>query len=352
MSFALTRYDAACRAVAEAKSVDEAKELRDKAEAMRVYARQAGNHQLQVDAAEIRMRAERRLGALIRLQWKTEGKASGRPKISSGTEQISKITLASVGVDRKLSSRAQKFAAIPEAEFEAMLGGWRERIEFENERVTTNLLKAGAKNLSRMEKEVALAEKIRASAAEIGQGQYGVIYADPPWRFEPYSRQTGMDRAADNHYPTMMLEEIAALAVPAADDCVLFLWATAPMMPQALQVMEAWDFEYKSQVIWVKNRIGTGYWARNKHELLLIGTRGDVPAPEPGTQPESVITASVGVHSAKPDLFYELIENLFPTLPRIEMFSRRSRREWAVWGAEALPAHDPDTGEITEGAAQ
>ena len=76
---------------------------------------------------------------------------------------------------------------------------------------------------------------------------FGVIYADPPWRFEPYTRDTGMDRAADNHYPTMTLDEIKALDVPsiAAEDCVLFLWATAPMLPQALEVMTAWGFTYK-----------------------------------------------------------------------------------------------------------
>ena len=90
-----------------------------------------------------------------------------------------------------------------------------------------------------------------------------------------------MDRAADNHYPTSELEEIKALPVAsiAAPDCVLWLWATAPMMPQAVEVMTAWDFTYKSQIIWAKDRMGLGYWVRNKHELLLIGTRGDIPGP-------------------------------------------------------------------------
>jgi hypothetical protein len=102
---------------------------------------------------------------------------------------------------------------------------------------------------------------------------YGVIFADPPWRFEPYSRITGMDRAADNHYVTMALDEIKALPVPAAPDCVLFLCATALMLPQALETMAAWGFSYRTHLVWVKDRVGTGYWARNKHELLLIGTR-------------------------------------------------------------------------------
>lgn len=195
--------------------------------------------------------------------------------------------------------------------------------------------KAAVKGQSRQAKEAALAENIRAAASSLGEKLYGVILADPPWRFEPYSRSTGMDRAADNHYPTMDLEEIEGLAVPAASDCALFLWATAPMLPQALSVMKAWGFTYKSHVVWAKDRVGTGYWARNKHELLLIGTRGNIPAPEPGTQPESLITAPVGAHSAKPEQFHEIIERIYPTMPRLEMFSRAERDGWDAWGAEA-----------------
>jgi N6-adenosine-specific RNA methylase IME4 len=195
--------------------------------------------------------------------------------------------------------------------------------------------KAAAKGQTRQQKEAALAENIRAAASRLGEQRYGVILADPPWRFEPYSRTTGMDRAADNHYPTMTLDEIEALSVPSASDCVLFLWATAPMLPQALSVMQAWGFTYKSHLIWVKDRLGTGYWARNKHELLLIGTRGGIPAPEPGTQPESAISAPVGAHSAKPEQFHEIIERLYPTVPRLEMFARAQRDGWDAWGAEA-----------------
>jgi N6-adenosine-specific RNA methylase IME4 len=132
--------------------------------------------------------------------------------------------------------------------------------------------------------------------------KYGVIYADPEWRFEVYSRDTGMDRAADNHYPTIgpMRSARGPVGDIAADDCVLFLWATVPMLPDALRVMAAWGFEYKSHAIWKKDRIGTGYWFRNQHELLLVGTRGNIPAPAMGTQFESVIDAPVGKHSAKP----------------------------------------------------
>jgi N6-adenosine-specific RNA methylase IME4 len=196
-----------------------------------------------------------------------------------------------------------------------------------------------AKTLIKQERRAArerdLADKIRA----LPDKRYGVILADPPWRFEPYSRVTGMDRAAENHYPTSPLAEIKALDVEsiAAADCVLFLWATAPMLPQAIEVMEAWGFAYKTCAVWSKDRIGTGYWFRNKHEILLVGTRGHVPAPAMGTQWPSLILAPVGRHSEKPEAFSEMIESYFPTLPKIELHARGvvSRPGWDVWGLEA-----------------
>jgi N6-adenosine-specific RNA methylase IME4 len=144
-----------------------------------------------------------------------------------------------------------------------------------------------------------------------------------------------MDRAADNHYPTMTLDDLLVLPVPAASDAVLFLWATVPMLPEALDVMAAWGFAYKSHYVWVKDRIGTGYWTRNQHELLLIGTRGDIPAPAPGEQYASVVSAAVGEHSAKPAMFAEMIEEMFPNLPAVELFARGPRLGWTVWGNEA-----------------
>lgn len=148
-----------------------------------------------------------------------------------------------------------------------------------------------------------------------------------------------MDRVADNHYPTMSFDEIKALiipVIPVAPDCVLFLWATVPMLPQALDLMAAWDFAYKSHCIWAKDRIGTGYWFRNKHELLLIGTRGNIPAPAMGTQWPSLIEAPVGKHSAKPECFLDMIDAYFPTLPKIELFRRGPARfGWDAWGNEA-----------------
>jgi N6-adenosine-specific RNA methylase IME4 len=197
--------------------------------------------------------------------------------------------------------------------------------------------KGSTKAERRAERELELASAQTALPSQ----RYGVIVADPEWRFEPYSRDTGMDRAADNHYPTSVTEMIAGRDVPsiAADDSVLFLWATVPMLRDAWNVMEAWGFEYKSHMIWDKVHIGTGYWFRNRHELLLVGTKGDIPAPAMGDQFSSVMTIARKEHSAKPEQFLELIEQYFPNLPKIELNRRGPPRAgWDAWGNEAKAA--------------
>lgn len=164
-------------------------------------------------------------------------------------------------------------------------------------------------------------------------GPFSVIYADPPWKFASNSAAKP-GRNAMRHYPTMPTAEICALHVPAAKDAVLLLWATSPMLPQALGVMAAWGFKYKSQAVWVKSRIATGYWARNRHELVLIGTRGRIPCPKPTLFPDSVIEAPTREHSRKPTEVYERIEAAFPDLSKLEMFARSQREGWAVFGNE------------------
>ena len=172
----------------------------------------------------------------------------------------------------------------------------------------------------------------------VRHSQFGVIVADPPWRFHVWAEESGSGRSASAHYPVSDLDAIKTLDVRSisADDAVLFLWAPAPMLPQALEVMAAWGFAYKAHVVWLIDKLGLGYWARSKHELLLIGTRGDVVAPAPGTQWPSVIEAPTGKHSAKPEIFLDTIDSLYPNLPKIELYRRgKARPGWIAWGAEA-----------------
>jgi N6-adenosine-specific RNA methylase IME4 len=169
--------------------------------------------------------------------------------------------------------------------------------------------------------------------ARVGKRTFDLVYADPPWQYDFSETQ---ERAIENQYPTMTVDEICALPISdvVGEDCVLFLWATAPKLPEAMQVMEAWGFEYRTQMVWVKDRVGMGYYVRNQHELLLIGKRGDVPVPRENVRPSSVLHAPRAEHSRKPDEFYEAIEAMYPDLEKVELFCRRPREGWAVWGLE------------------
>lgn len=167
-------------------------------------------------------------------------------------------------------------------------------------------------------------------APAIPVGPFAVICADPAWP----SGSPDSAKAPENHYPTMEIEAIKRLRPDAADDAVLFLWAVNGLLDVAIEVMEAWGFTYRTNLVWVKPSIGLGHLARNQHELLLWGTRGNARVPEPEDRPPSVIHAERGRHSEKPEIFYELIERAYPELSKLEMFARRTRPGWAAWGNE------------------
>ena len=172
---------------------------------------------------------------------------------------------------------------------------------------------------------------------QVKQGEeYDVIYADPPWSYD--AETTAPNREIENHYSTMDLEEIKAMDVPADDEAVLFLWATAPKLEEALSVVEAWGFEYRTNIVWDKMCKGLGHWARIQHELLLIGRRGKFPTPDTGQKPDSVIQSKRGEHSKKPRKVRRIIDDAYPDASKIELFARDSIAGWDVWGDEA-----PDT---------
>lgn len=164
-------------------------------------------------------------------------------------------------------------------------------------------------------------------------GKYSLILADPPWEYEYSSTE---NRAIVNHYETMSLEAIASLPVNTilTRDAVLFLWVTSPKLEQGLYILNQWNFVYRTSLVWVKDRIGTGYWARSKHELLLIGTKGKMPCPEESLRPASVIESKRRRHSEKPFEIYEIIEKMYPSLKKIELFARKKRAGWKSWGKE------------------
>lgn len=154
----LIKYDAACRAIAECKAVDEVKGWADKAAAMQAYGRMAKDKTLEVDAAEIRIRAERRLGQMLADQKaagglnrgaQLKGTTDGKSSVVVTDDRREKPTLADAGISKDLSSRAQKLAAVPDAEFEAEVGEWRDRVQAEGARVSARLEKAGRREMDK-----------------------------------------------------------------------------------------------------------------------------------------------------------------------------------------------------------
>lgn len=347
----LLNYEAALVAIKKAVQFDDLKKITNKADAMRAAARIAGNTEAEMEMAEIRIRAERRVGQLMAMT-KEAGMLSkgGRPKKADKgiTPLDAPITLEEVGIGKMMANRARKLAGLPEEKFETTLTDWKAKITDEGARVTHTLIRNDGKRVSRAEKMGKLMERIRASAGQIADMvPVPVIMGDPPWRYEVRS-ENGMDRSADNHYPTLTTDEIIELLLKLKlpDQGVFFLWATVPMLLDAIRVMEAIGFTYKSHCVWVKLRpgeaSGTGYWFRNDHELLLVGTRGGFPAPEMGTQWSSVQEDDVGEHSEKPEKFYELVEAYYRDVPKLELFARADadgnpvvREGWTVIGAEA-----------------
>lgn len=173
------------------------------------------------------------------------------------------------------------------------------------------------------------------------EGTYRVLLADPPWKYsdeliEGYG-------AAEHHYPTLSTEEICVLddaagkAVPALaqDDAVLFLWATSPLLEDALRVVAAWDFSYKTSFVWDKVQHNYGHYNSVRHELLLVATHGSC-VPDSDELVDSVVEVDRSeVHSQKPERFYDIIEGMYTEGPYLELFARTQREGWDAWGNQA-----------------
>lgn len=179
--------------------------------------------------------------------------------------------------------------------------------------------------------------KERLQLAVLPEGQYQVIYADPPWAY----RNSGFEMSAAEHYETLPPERIAEyrddagrpIQDMAADQAVLFLWTTNPLLPDALRVVKAWGFEYKTCLVWIKERHTAGFYVFGQHELLLLAVRGSGMLPT-GEKPRSVIGGTNDVHSRKPEAVYGLIERMYPGLRYVEIFARANREGWASVGNE------------------
>lgn len=232
-------------------------------------------------------------------------------------------TLKDQGISFKESVAAQTVAEVANKDAAAFES-------FRNGDITLkDLLRTKRRNIQSA--KIKLAQSLPKSQSVVGP--YGLILADPPWQYEHCEAN---NREIENHYPTAVLEDIYrhGMEVEKEKDCILFLWATAPKLQEAISVMVAWGFNYRSCAVWDKQHIGMGYWWRIQHELLLVGTSG-----KPGSTPEcervsSIFSEARSTHSTKPTCVYEWIERAFPESKKVEMYCRKPREGWGAWGNE------------------
>lgn len=170
---------------------------------------------------------------------------------------------------------------------------------------------------------------------ELPTKKYEIIYADPPWQYE---FQESKSRMIENHYQTMPIEEIKSLSVPSTKNAVCFMWVTTPKLKEGIETLEAWGFTYRSCLVWDKKTIGTGYWFRGQHEILMVGVKGNFSPPRPEYRVSSVFREQKTEHSKKPIKIRVLISKWYPTKSKLELFSRDHVDGWDVWGNEI-----PDT---------
>ena len=396
---ALSPYDQARRLLVEAKTVDDVKTILDRACALKEYARRATDKEMEIDAAEIRFYAERRLGEMIAAQKETIGlnhgnAGAGRPILGAAENEAPKIdprpTLADAGIDHKLSSHAQKMAAVPEREFQSRLHSWREEVQAAKTRVTVDLLKIGEAEQQRNARRD-LAQSLSDGAFDrTGTRQYPCIYFDPPWR-----RKQGLtDRSYENHYPTMTWDDIIAWATSMRSrllpDAWGFMWIPRAHFlalhsveykvqaadgtihevdvptPLAWAVARAMGFDaYSTCFVWTKtdeehpDDIGSGLLVRDQDEILLMfkKCRG---LPKPASTEifgsnHRERSRPLG-HSRKPQHYREMIARMVGTdragkpLSVLECFARHDEQfplpeNWDSIGNEAQPAANREAAE-------
>ncbi len=179
---------------------------------------------------------------------------------------------------------------------------------------------------------------------------YKTILADPPWRFQNRTGKMAPEHKRLNRYPTLDLSEIKEIPVHlvAAKNAHLYLWVPNALLKEGLEVMEAWGFEYKTNIIWHKIRKdggpdgrGVGFYFRNTTEIVLFGTRGSLRTLDPGRSQVNILKTRKQEHSRKPDEMYDLIERC-SSGPYLELFARGARPNWDVFGNQADESYAPD----------
>ena len=320
------------RFLAHARDTLQVLDLRNKAAAVEHYLKQRDDStSAAIDAAELRLRAERRLGELLA---ETVDHAGGRPKKNADTVSVFSGTIPD-SISQKQSSRYQQAAKVPESEFETLVVTAREKGDIA--RLTSAAVMRLAKEIQRQEQRDAnrvMVEEAPGPVEHVQGKTYPTIVIDPPWDWGDEGDVSQFGRG-DPTYATMSIEELLDLPVGqlASENAHIYLWITNRSLPKGFSLLDRWGFRYVTCLTWCKPSIGMGNYFRGSTEQILFGVRGSLP----------LLRADVGTwfqadrqgkHSTKPEEFYRLVESCSPG-PWLEMFARQPRQGWSAWGAEA-----------------
>ena len=166
--------------------------------------------------------------------------------------------------------------------------------------------------------------------------KFDIIVADPPWQYkEKVFLGNKINSSAQHHYSTMSLSDLKKMNVKKLleKDCLLFMWATGPLLNEAIELMKSWGFQYKQVAfVWDKQRTNPGYYTMTQCEFVLVGKRGKIPSPRGVRNAKQFLSQKLTTHSSKPEEVQDIIEKMFPTQKKLEMFARRERTGWSVFG--------------------
>ena len=314
----ISKLEQALIMLQDVKEIDEIKQIIDQSEALRNYAKaQKLSTEIQQDITEYNLYAIRQMGIISKDLIRFKNQYDASPSYGQAKTKI----LSDAGIDRRRAAEAEKFASISEKEFSDIIA-----VKRENDILSKAEIAREIRNRIIREQR----NNISTYAPQELKSTYNIILADPPWQYEFTASE---NRSPDNHYPAMTTEELLNLNIPADDDSILFLWSPASQLEIALQMLKAWGFIYKTSAVWDKEIIGMGYYFRNRHELILIGIKGEFKPPLPEDRPPSVYQERRTKYSKKPDCYYDMIEKMYPNGKYLELFaSQQYNYKWTAWG--------------------
>jgi N6-adenosine-specific RNA methylase IME4 len=340
----LTPWSKIRQELEEANSLSELSSIRDKAEALRQYAKkQKESVDQQNGLAEVTLRCTRRMGELLLEMPKNKGIAVDAPSWShraTTLPPVSPPTLEDIGITKHSSSRCQTIAKLPLDLFEQYI----EATKAKHDELTQAGLLQLAKSERRRQKEEErerkrdenrqLISEAETPEEAVATAKFSTILIDPPWDWgdEGDNDQLGRSRPT---YGTMSIEQLLNMPVGdyADENCHLYLWITNRSLPKGFRLLEAWGFRYVTCITWVKPYFGMGNYFRGKTEHMLFGVKGSSQLKRADAPTCFNAPRGPNGHSSKPLEAYSFIESCSHG-PYLEMFARSERPDWTSWGAE------------------